>query len=192
MIEVAPLLEAHFKAWKRLFEESHTPCFCNFWHFDGTKNDWLAQCAENPDKNASAHEGRLSRPEGGGLVAFDGADRSLAIGWMKLVPKRALPKLLAHPVYRATNDTPRIVYSMGCFLVHPSHRGRGVVRALAEAAPARVMALGGDEIEAYPRASREPMHPEEAWLGPESVFTRMGFTQVAGEGQYPVLRKFVR
>jgi GNAT superfamily N-acetyltransferase len=191
MIHVVPLSEATLGAWSKLFEASAVTCFCRYWHFEGTKNDWLARCAFTPEANRDEHtsEVRSESPAARGLLAMDG-DR--AIGWMKLAPRAKLPKLRKLPVYRALDlGSDDGVYSIGCFLIDPERRGQGVARALVEAADTHVRAWGGRAIEAYPRRSAEPMHAEEAWLGPESIFVRAGFTVVHGEGPYPVLRKLL-
>jgi hypothetical protein len=52
-----------------------------------------------------------------------------------------------------------------------------------------VRAWGGRSIEAYPRRSQEPLHDEEVWMGTPALYTACGFVEVAGEGQYPVMRK---
>jgi GNAT superfamily N-acetyltransferase len=185
--------EAPFRA---LFVEAHVPCHCRYWHFVGTKNDWLARCATTPEDNlaeqlACARAGDL---EARGLLALADDPAAAALGWMKLAPRAALPKLRALPAYRAAlgGGDDDGVYSIACFLVHPRNRRTGVARALLDAAPAFVRAWGGRALEAYPRRVPEgahtDLHDEEAWMGPESLFARAGFRLVAGEGAHPVLR----
>lgn len=176
-----------------LFEASHVPCYCRYWHFTGTKNDWLERCAFTPEENRDAliQAVESGDPSGLGLVAHEpGEDGPRVVGWMKLAPRRALPKLRKLPVYGALDlgdeDT---TFSIGCVLVAPEHRGRGVARALLRAAEGFVRAHGGTAIEAYPRRSDAPLYPEEVWMGPERLFLDEGFEHVAGELPYPVLRK---
>ncbi|MDF2694871.1 MAG: Acetyltransferase, partial [Labilithrix sp.] len=78
---------------------------------------------------------------------------------------------------------------IGCLLVRPDMRGQGVARALVEAAPRIAREWGAQAIEAYPRRSNEPLHPEEAWQGPERVFVEAGFEPVVDVTPYPVYRK---
>ena len=189
MIRVVALDAAHLAAWHALFEASASPCFCRYWHFDGNKNEWLARCAFEPSKNRDEQSAlvRAGAPEARGLLALEG---DVAVGWMKLAPRATLPKLRRLPVYRALDLGPdEGVYAIGCFLVHPAHRKKGVARALVAASEEHVRAWGGRAIEAYPRRSPEPMHAEEAWQGPESIFA--GFDVVHADGPYPVLRKRV-
>ena len=137
-------------------------------------------------------------PEARGLLAMEGA---VALGWMKLVARAHMPKLLRQGAYRplalGTHDG---VWAIGCLLVHPDHRRSGVARALVGAAAARVRAWEGPDracaVEAYPRGGRPdgdppPLHDEEAWMGTAALFASCGFVRVAGEAAYPVMRKVV-
>lgn len=188
-MRIAPLTESDMPAFAALFRAAGSPCFCRFWHFTGDKNAWLERCAEAPEASLREQEDAVRRggDDARGLVAWDG---DAAIGWMKLSPRAAVPKLRGLPVYRALDLGPDAgAWSIGCVLVHPERRGRGVARALVAAADAHVRAWGGRAIEAYPRRTREPMHPEQAMQGPLATYLAQGYVEIAGEGQYPVLRK---
>ena len=195
---VVPLDASNLDAIAPLFAACNCPCHCQFWHFAGAKNDWLARCAFTPEQNRADHEAqiRAGDPAARGVLALDPADPSIALGWMKLAPRSTLPKLRRLPVYKNLDldpdETPRgAIYSVGCFLVHPAHRGRGVARALLAGAIAHAREWGWPvrAIEAYPRISPEPMHAEEAWMGPTSIFDACGFVAIAGDAPYPVYRK---
>lgn len=190
-MRVVALDAEHLAAYAALFAAAASPCFCRYWHFEGTKNDWLARCAFEPQRNLHEQSAlvREGAPLARGLLAMEGDD---AIGWMKLAPRAALPKLRRLSVYRALDLGPdEGVYAIGCFLVHPAHRRRGVARALVAAADPHVLAWGGRAIEAYPRRSSEPMSAEEAWQGAESTLLANGYEVVYADGPYPVLRKLL-
>lgn len=188
-MRVACVTAEHVASLGALFEAASSPCFCRYWHFVGTKNDWLDRCANRPEENAAELAAAIAegRADGGGVVAIeDGA----VVGWMKLVPRSAVPKLRGLPVYRGLDlGDDATTFSVGCFLVHPAHRRRGVAEALLEGAEAVARARGARAIEGYPRRSTEPLHDEEAWQGPEAIFVARGFAHVAGEAPYPVYRK---
>jgi GNAT superfamily N-acetyltransferase len=196
MFQVEPAAAHHFERLAALFEACSSTCFCRYWHFTGTKNDWLARCALSPEENKSELHAALTASSNSarGLVAIDStAENEPIVGWMKLAPAPSLPKLQTLNVYRAaaSRDSAN-VFSIGCFLVHPGHRKRGVARALVAAAPETVRAWGGTAIEAYPHAIDREMHDEEAWMGPASIFFASGFRMIAGENPYPVLRREIR
>jgi GNAT superfamily N-acetyltransferase len=197
-IRVESLGDENAAAWLSLFERAHSPCYCRWWHFGGVKNDWLARCATEPEANReeAAASVRAHGEDALGLVALATGDGNGALGWMKLSPRTAVPKLRNLPIYRGIDLGPDDgVWSIGCFLVDPAHRRVGVAGALLDAAPAFVRARAGRAIEAYPKHVHESeharLHDEEAWMGPESLFTSRGFGRVAAERttkMYPVFR----
>jgi GNAT superfamily N-acetyltransferase len=192
VIRVAELDAEGVGAWAQLFDACSSACFCRYWHFEGNKNEWLAICAHDADANRRE---QLSRALAGdscarGLVAWQG---DLAVGWMKLAPRAALGKLTRLPVYRSLDAGDDAgVFGVGCLLVLPERRRRGIARALVLAADSYVRAWGGVAIEAYPRHAEGPLHDEEAWMGPESIFRGAGYEMSRGSGPYPVYRKELR
>ncbi len=186
---VEPLAAKHLAGFAALFEAASSSCFCRYWHFTGTKNDWLDRCANRPEENLAEQADALARndPSASGLVALEDGR---VVGWMKLAPRASLPKLTSLPVYRQLVAEPG-TWTIGCFVVDPAARRRGVARALVEAADALVAAWGGHAIEAHPRRSTEPLHDEEAWQGPEKLFVELGFQPIHDDGPYPVYRKVV-
>lgn len=189
-MRVAAVTRAHLPALRALFEAASSSCFCRYWHFEGNKNEWLERCAFRPEENRDELEAAVAeaRDDGGGVVALD--DDGAIVGWMKLTRRSAVPKLRRLPVYRSLDlGDDASVFSVGCFLVHPGRRRRGVARALLEGAEAIARAKGARAIEGYPRRSSAPLHDEEAFQGPEAVFVALGFEHAAGEAPYPVYRK---
>ncbi len=194
-MRVAPLTRETFAAWSALFDACGCTCFCRYWHFGGGKNDWLARGFERPHENRDEQRAKVEvgSDEAKGLVAFEdegGVEGEVAVGWMKLAPRAALAKLRRQGAYRGLDlGSDDGVWSVGCFLVHPEYRRRGVARALLEAADAHVRAWGGRAIEAYPHRAGYALRDEEAWMGPEAMLVKCGYVATHEDGPYPVYRK---
>lgn len=169
-----------------LFDHASCPCHCRYWHFDGDKNAWLDRCTRPEDNRAEmARALAADDPSAQGLIAVD--DVAAVVGWMKLCPLAALPKLRRLPVYRSL--TPREgTWAVGCFLVRPDRRRHGVAQALVDEAARHAARIGATAIEGYPRRASSALHDEQAWLGPEAIFVRAGFDLVH-DAPYPVYRK---
>lgn len=178
--------------FKRLFEESHVACFCNYWHFEGNKNEWLEKCAFRAEENFAEQEARVRSGASAsrGLLYIEN-DR--ALGWMKLVPLATIPKLRKLPVYKSIDlGNEEATYGVGCFLVHPEHRGRGLARAMLQEASSFLRRWGGDCIAGFPRRTSDRLYPEEVWQGPESLFLKGNFDILHDVAPYPVLKKTLR
>ena len=184
-IVVEPLDPKRGGALAALFEREGSPCYCRYWHFSGTNKEWQARCGLEPEQNRRELAAAMGTLEASGLLAMEG---DLAVGWMKLSPR--LPKLLSRLPYRDLDD-PGPVLAIGCFLVDPAHRRRGVAARLVDAAIAFAPTRGARFLEAYPRVSEAPLHDGEAWQGPHALFLSRGFVVVRDAPQYPVLRRAV-
>jgi len=177
----------HLDALADLFRACESPCFCRYWHFEGDKNAWLERCATSPTVNEAEMRADVVRGEARarGLIALE---EDAAVGWMKLAPRATLPKLRNRGPYRALDlGADDGVLSIGCMLVRPEMRKKGVARALVTEAPRIAKELGARAIEAYPHAA-EGLGEHEIWMGPNALFASLGFKHVTGESPYPVLR----
>lgn len=186
---VRPVCAADAGALHALFDATGCPCHCRYFHFDGDKNDWLARCAE-PETNRRELDQALARgsDEALGVVAIEG---DAVVGWIKLVPSAVAAKAYGQRLYRGlpcfAGDREGI-YLIGCALVRPDQRKRGVAALLVGGAVDAARARGARAVEALPRKPREPVSDEELWTVPFSALERHGFLPVGGEDPYPVVR----
>ncbi len=128
-----------------------------------------------PELREALHDQARS-DEPPGLVAFDG-DR--AVGWVSLAPRERFARLEHSKVIPRVDDTP--VWSIVCFAVSQTARGRGVGRALLDAAVDYATERGATTLESYP-ADLPPggrMHPDAAFGGTRAMFEAAGFTVVS-------------
>jgi GNAT superfamily N-acetyltransferase len=112
---------------------------------------------------------------------------------MKITFATAVGKLYAQRPYRGLpifrEDRERTA-TVGCFLVEPTWRRRGVGRALLGAGIELARAAGAVAIEAFPRRA-EGVRDEELWTGPYDLFAEHGFEIVHELAQYPVVRRML-
>lgn len=191
---VVPLSPATFPAFEALLAEAHSTCACRYWHFTGNKNAWLERCAFRPEENVAEQRAAVIARDGTaeGLLACrrEAAAGDPALGWVKLARLDRVPKLRSLPVYRALDLGPEdVTLAIGCFLVSPAARRKGVARALVEGAVAHARAVGAHAIEGFPRRSSEPLYDEEVYQGPERLFVEAGFEVLHDVAPYPVYRK---
>lgn len=175
-----------------LFEAAGSPCHCRFWHFSGTNNAWLERCAVAPGDNRAEFEAalRAGGDEARGVVAI--TDDAELIGWMKVAPVAAVKKAYDRRLYRGlpcfAGDRAG-VFLIGCALVHPAHRRRGVATALVAGAVRIAPGWGARALEALPRRPREPVSDDELFTGPMGAYAANGFVEVHAFEPYPVLRR---
>lgn len=179
----------HGPALEELFVRAEVPCYCRYFHFAGTPNAWLDRSAHHVDENRAEmrHALESGSDEMSGVVALDGEH---AIGWMKVAPASALPKLYSQRLYRGLpcfEGDRAGVFTIGCILVDPSRRRSRVAESMLDRAVRTVRDLGGRSLEAFPRRA-EDISDAEAWTGPFSLYVRAGFQVVHDFAPYPVMR----
>src|SRR5215470_19192465 len=122
-----------------------------------------------------------------GLLAFDGG---VAVGWCELAPRADLGWLARTRYLQPPDDLP--VWSVPCFYVRRTHRGRGVTDALIAAAISAASAAGAPALEAYPVDTAVQGHTSNLFPGIASTFARHGFGVVARhKPDRPVMRRLL-
>ena len=182
---VEPLAARHRDGFRALMDAAGLGCFCRYWQFVGTKNEWLERSALRPEENEAEQFVDPAAADSRGLVAVEGEQ---VLGWLKVTPEPLIPKLLAQPVYRRLVHAESDVHVLACFLVHPDRRDRGIARALLAAAPDFARAHGARALHALPRRSEHRLPDAQALAGPEAAFRAAGFALEHDVPPYPVWR----
>jgi GNAT superfamily N-acetyltransferase len=120
-----------------------------------------------------------------GLLAYE---RGVPVGWVAVEPRDAYPRLENSRNLARVDDVP--VWSITCFYVSRQHRGRGLMRALVDAAVAHARRRGAPAIEAYPVDYSRKVGDAWVFSGAASVFRAAGFEEVARRSPTrPIYRK---
>lgn len=191
-VEVRPLQPSDGPALAALFTRSGSPCFCRYWHFRGTTDEWLERCHVYPTENEAELRESVASGSQRGIVAQlgDRAPEAALVGWMQVAPATELSKLYAQRHYRSLTLADRQdVWSIGCFLIDTECHGRGLAHALLQEGLRFAFSQGARAVEGFPRCEQSVTRPETVWTGPPRVFRAAGFEVVAAaDTPYPVYR----
>lgn len=155
-------------------EEGCAWCSCVAWHLD----TWEGFGERSAADNRALRDELFARGAHDGYLAYDRG--GAPVGWCQAAPSAALAKVAReHP--DASADT----WAIGCFVVPPAHRRRGVARALLAGVLADLPARGARRVLAFPKRGVD--EPGELWNGPEPLFVEAGFRVARDDAVRPVL-----
>jgi len=141
--------------------------------------------ARRGERNRRALKGLVASGQMPGLLAYA---RGEPVGWCAVEPREAYPRL-ARSRLLAPVDA-EAAWSVTCFFVAPSWRGRGVTSALLEAAAEHAQRSGARVLEAYPVDRAGPASDAALYHGVASTFRRAGFEEVARRSPIrPIMRR---
>ncbi len=137
-------------------------CYCQCFYEDHNVVKWSGRTSE---QNRALACSRTARGDMQGYLAIE---NNSPVGWCGAAPRRLLHALDDEPTPNAET-----VGMIVCFLVSPSHRGKGVARVLLDAACAGLREQGMTIAEANPRPNAKS--PAENHFGPLSLYLSSGF-----------------
>jgi len=179
-MRIVPLTSDSWEPLAALFREGGDPrwCYCQFWRLR-SKDFAVLKVPELRDR-LREQAGAEVPP---GLVALepseDGTATERAVGWVGFGPRVDFQRIVSSKVIPAIDDQP--VWSIVCFAISASARGRGIGSALLAAAVDHARAAGATAIEAYPvaLAPGERIAAAAVYTGTLAMFERAGFRVVA-------------
>ncbi len=185
-LEIHPLTAERWGDFARLFgaHGAYGGCWCMWWRLK--RSDFSRQQGEGNRRAMRAVVGAGDVP--GILGYLDGEP----VAWCSVAPREQFAALQRSPVLKPIDDRP--VWSIVCFYVARSQRGRGLSRAMIRAAVAHVREKGGRIVEAYPTAPRPgTMAPVSSYMGITQDFLAAGFKEVARPSKTRlILRRRIR
>jgi len=182
-LRIEPLTRSTWPALEGLFREGGDPrwCFCQYWRL--RSKDFGALRVPELRARLRTQAESASPP---GLVALEGeGPDTRAIGWLSLGPRADFERIVRSRVIPTIDDRP--VWSIVCFAISGSARGRGVAAALLDRAVVHARDSGAQALEAYPVRvdPGEGLQAEAAFTGTLPMFERAGFTIVADRASDP-------
>lgn len=149
-------------------------CWCMYWVWPTVK-EWRDNSHGGAAAgNRAAVRALVAAGQPPGLVAYEG---QVPVAWCRVLPRDRLPALGRSRAFRTDLDTTG-VWSLSCFVVRRSHRGRGLVEVLTRAAAAHARERGATVLEVYPSDVEGRTHAADMWRGAASTFRRLGFVEV--------------
>ncbi|GAU83625.1 GNAT family N-acetyltransferase [Bosea sp. BIWAKO-01] len=184
---VLPLAFEHWPDLEDLFGPKGAcyGCWCN--HFRMPQKQRLPLLGEGARQ---LFEERVRRGPPPGVLAYD---QEACVGWLQVGPRRDIPewnnpRRASTPLPDAPAEDER-VWAASCFFVRKTWRGRGVTAALLDGAAAFARESGARLLEAAPMDHEFKRSIEGLYVGPERVFLRAGFVEVARQKEgRPLMR----
>jgi GNAT superfamily N-acetyltransferase len=172
-LEIVPLTPDRWDDVAALFGEGGDPktCWCMYWRL--RSKDW--SFANTAEIREGFHDlVNLNRDPAPGLLAYrDGQ----AVGWVSVAPRDDYERLTNSRVRPRIDDV--AVWSIVCFVVSKTERGRGSTSLLLDAAMAYAVERGAPGLEAYPVDPGDGRVPAAlGYTGLLSTFQAAGFRVV--------------
>lgn len=139
-------------------------CYCQCFYEDHAKVHWPSRTAA---ENRACAGQRIAQGEMQGLLAYSAGK---VVGWCNAAPRPLLHALDAEPIADAQQ-----VGTIVCFLVAPGVRGRGIAKALLEAACEQLRSQGLRSVQANPRPAGTTSSAANHY-GPLSMYLAAGFS----------------
>jgi GNAT superfamily N-acetyltransferase len=181
-IDIKPLTPDRWSQFETVMGPSGCGgCWCMYWRIS------RADFARAGAKNKARYRRIVERGPPPGLVAFVDGEPA---GWVQVSPRADLPTLDRSRLLKRIDDAP--VWSISCFFVRNRFRGRGLSKALVDAAAEYAKKNGAKIVEAYPWATDEKKAPITIFTGIFSTFARAGFKTIDARAPHrPIMRKRV-
>lgn len=154
-------------------------CYCYFYHFDGSDDEWERQIGEDNRQSAVKliQEGKMR----GYLAYLDGEP----IGWCNVNDKINYSRLVSDK--ELWDEKEEKICSIVCFIIAPEYRRKGVASQILYTICNDYSKRGYKYVEAYPRKGE--LTSAEHYHGPLSMYLKNGFLLYKSFNRYDIVRK---
>jgi ribosomal protein S18 acetylase RimI-like enzyme len=156
-------------------------CFCYFYHFGGSNDEWMSRTAE---ENRQAAETMIQTGMMKGYLAYK---KEKPIGWCNANDKKNFARLTK--IKEVWGEKEERICSIVCFLISPENRKMGIASRMLEQIYKDYSASQYDYLEAYPRKGN--LSSAEQYHGPASMYLKAGFTIYRELDEYDIMRKIL-
>jgi GNAT superfamily N-acetyltransferase len=166
-----PVTPENWGDFEKLFESRGGPksCWCTVWRtVDASLNAERSAIAKKLEMKR-----RISSAEPVGLLGYSGSE---PVAWCSIAPRET---------YRASmsdvmpDDATQNIWSIVCFFVSRSFRGRGILQQMISAAETHAAKNGATMLEGYPV---DPDSPSYRFGGYLPAFEQAGYELVGRKG----------
>ncbi len=138
-------------------------------------------------ENKKALKALVASGEVPGILAYA---EGQPVGWCSVAPRERFGRLERSRVLKRVDDTP--VWSVVCFFVAKTHRRRGMMVDLLQAAEEHARRNGAIAVEGYPVIPRRSnLSGCDGFTGIASAFHKAGFVEVAHKDGRLIMRKYL-
>lgn len=157
-------------------------CWCMWWRV--TRAQFQEQRGEG---NRQAMKAIVESGEVPGILAYSAGE---PIAWCSIAPREKFPTLNRSRPLRRVDNQP--VWSITCFYLLNSFRGKGLSLPLLDAAIDHARSNGGKIVEGYPVELQKVLAGGSGYMGIVPAFQQVGFQEVARRSpDQPIMRRFI-
>jgi GNAT superfamily N-acetyltransferase len=177
-----PLTSENWKDLEKLFggDSICRSCWCMWWR--QSSSEW--QKRRGSDRKEALKAIVSQRKVPGILAYFNGQP----IGWCSISPREEFHRLERSRTLKRIDNQP--VWSVVCFFVAKSFRGKGISTRLLEAAVKYAGKQGARIIEGYPSYSRGRQQDTTIYTGLDSMFKRVGFVNLGSTSKTRTVMRY--
>jgi GNAT superfamily N-acetyltransferase len=160
---------------------AYSGCWCMWWRI--TRREFEKGQGE---ENRKAMKNLVDSGKVTGILAyFEGKP----VGWCSVAPREDYPSLERSRVMKRLDNKP--VWSIVCFFIDKSYRGKGLSEYMIRGAVAYVKKQSGKIVEAYPTRVRDKkLPPVSSYLGIPKIFERAGFKECARPSESRIILRY--